>query len=98
MIDELVKTIRVNKKKNIKTSYTSFLINSGLGNCVSKMQEEFDELVEAINKDKNQVHEAADLIYHFLVTLEAANIKFEDVVNELEKRTKQSGLSEKNSR
>ena len=52
MIDELVKTIRVNKKKNIKTSYTSFLINSGLGNCVSKMQEEFDELVEAINKDK----------------------------------------------
>ena len=74
------------------------MINSGLGNCVSKMQEEFDELVEAINKDKNQVHEAADLIYHFLVTLEAANIKFEDVVSELKKRTKQSVLSEQDNR
>jgi phosphoribosyl-ATP pyrophosphohydrolase len=33
-----------------------------------------------------------------LVTLEAANIKFEDVLEELEKRKKQSGIEEKNNR
>jgi len=62
------------------------------------MEEEFAELIEAINENKNQVHEAADLIYHLLVTLEAANIKFEDVLDELKKRTNQSGLNEKKNR
>ena len=44
------------------------------------------------------MHEAADTIYHLLVTLEAANIRFEDVLNELENRKKQSGIEEKNNR
>ena len=44
------------------------------------------------------VHEAADTIYHLLVTLEAADIKFEDVLKELENRKKQSGIEEKNNR
>jgi phosphoribosyl-ATP pyrophosphohydrolase len=62
------------------------------------MQEEFDELKEALNNNSNIVHEAADTIYHFLVTLEVANIKFEDVLNELEKRKNLSGIEEKNNR
>ena len=98
MIKNLVEIIRNNKKKDIKKSYTSFLINNGLEGCVAKMEEEFAELIEAINENKNQVHEAADLIYHLLVTLEAANIKFEDVLDELKKRTNQSGLNEKKNR
>jgi len=44
------------------------------------------------------VHEAADTIFHLLVTLEAAEIKFEDVLKELENRKKQSGIEEKNKR
>jgi phosphoribosyl-ATP pyrophosphohydrolase len=44
------------------------------------------------------LHEAADTIYHILVVLEAADIKFEDVLKELEDRKKQSGIEEKNSR
>jgi phosphoribosyl-ATP pyrophosphohydrolase len=62
------------------------------------MQEEFDELKEALNENSNIVDEAADTIYHLLVTLEAANIKFEDVLKELKNRKKQSGIHEKNSR
>ena len=53
--------------------------------CIDKMEEEFGELKEALNDNSNIVHEAADTIYHLLVTLEAADIKFEDVLKELER-------------
>ena len=94
----LVKTIRDRKNKDKDKSYTSSLLSSGLHKCIDKMQEEFDELKDSLNKNSNIVHEAADTIYHLLVTLEAANIKFEDVLKELENRKKQSGIEEKNNR
>ena len=53
---------------------------------------------EALNNNSNIEHEAADTIYHLLATLEAANIKFEDVLSELEKRKNQSGIQEKRNR
>ena len=62
------------------------------------MEEEFSEFKEALNDNSNVVHEAADIIYHLLVTLEVADIKFEDVLKELENRKKQSGIEEKNNR
>ena len=62
------------------------------------MEEEFGELKEALNEKSNVVHEAADTIYHILVALEVAGIKFEDVLKELENRKKQSGIEEKNNR
>ena len=94
----LVKTIRNRKNKDSDKSYTSSLLSGGLTKCIDKMQEEFDELTEALNENSNIVHEAADTIYHLLVTLEVANIRFEDVLIELEKRKKQSGIEEKDSR
>jgi|TARA_B110000261_G_scaffold41315_1_gene48506 phosphoribosyl-ATP pyrophosphohydrolase len=97
-LENLVKTIRNRKNKDIDKSYTSSLLSSGLTKCVDKMREEFDELTEALSKNSNIVHEAADTIYHLLVTLEVANIKFEDVLIELENRKKQSGIEEKNNR
>ena len=62
------------------------------------MEEEFGEFKEALNDKSNIVHEAADTIFHLLVTLEVADIKFEDVLKELENRKKQSGIQEKNNR
>ena len=97
-LESLVKIIRDRKDKNEDKSYTSSLLSGGLVKCIDKLQEEFDELKEALNDNSNIVHEAADTIYHLLVTLEAANIKFEDVLKELENRKKQSGIKEKNSR
>ena len=94
----LVKTIRDRKNKNEDKSYTSSLLSGGLSKCIDKMEEEFGELKEALNNNSNIVHEAADTIYHLLVTLEAADVKFEDVLNELEIRKRQSGIEEKNNR
>ena len=98
MLEDLIKIIRERNKSNIDNSYTKQLISSGLPKCIDKLQEEFDEFKEALNGNSNIVHEAADTIYHLLVTLEAANIKFEDVLSELENRKKQSGIEEKNNR
>jgi phosphoribosyl-ATP pyrophosphohydrolase len=99
MFEDLIKTINQRRKSKIETSYTKQLISSGLEKCVDKLQEEFDELKEALKNDKTNVaHETADVIYHLLVSLEVANVKFEDVLVELEKRKKLSGIEEKNSR
>ena len=95
---DLVKTIRVRKNEDKDKSYTSLLLSGGLSKCIDKMEEEFCEFKEALNDKSNIAHEAADTIYHLLVTLEAANIKFEDVLKELENRKKQSGIEEKNKR
>ena len=94
----LVNTIRDRKKKDKDKSYTSSLLSGGLSKCIDKMEEEFVEFKEALNKKSNIVYEAADTIYHLLVTLEAADIRFEDVLKELENRKKQSGIQEKNNR
>ena len=99
MLENLIKIIRERKKSNINKSYTNQLLSGGLEKCINKMQEEFDELKDALKNDRtNGVHEAADVIYHLLVSLEAAEIKFEDVLKELERRKKQSGIVEKNTR
>ena len=99
MLHDLIKIIRERKKSNINKSYTKQLISSGLEKCIEKLQEEFDELKYALNNDKSNVtHETADVIYHLLVSLEVADIKFEDVLIELEKRKNESGIEEKNNR
>ena len=97
-IRNLVKTIKERKNSKPDKSYTSSLLSGGLDKCIYKLEEEFEELKEALNTKNNEVHEAADLLYHLLVALEAADVKFEDVLNELEKRKDQSGLEEKKNR
>ena len=95
---DLVKIIRDRKNRDEDKSYTSSLLAGGLSKCIDKMEEEFGELKEALNNKSNIVHETADTIYHLIVTLEASDIKFEDVLKELENRKKQSGIEEKNNR
>ena len=97
-LEALIKTIRDRRNRDSDKSYTSSLLSGGLSNCIDKMQEEFGELIEALRDNSNVVHEAADTIYHILVTLEAADIKFEDVLIELESRKKKSGIDEKKNR
>ena len=98
MIEDLLKTIRERKNSSPDKSYTSSLLSGGLSKCIDKLEEEFNELKDALNSKNNQVHESADLIYHLLVVLEAADVKFEDVLKELEKRKGQSGIEEKKDR
>tara|TARA_B110001454_G_scaffold66016_1_gene64203 strand:+ start:463 stop:768 length:306 start_codon:yes stop_codon:yes gene_type:complete len=97
-IKKLVETIRLKKKDDIKSSYTSFLLSKGNDHCLKKLKEEVFELEDAIKNKKNIIHESADVIYHLLVLLESVEINFDDVEVELEKRKGVSGFKEKESR
>ena len=86
-LEDLIKTIRDRKNSSREKSYTSKLLNDK-NLSVSKVKEEVAELIEAVEKNTNKIHESADVLYHLLVYLEANNIKIEDVMKELEKRKK----------
>ena len=91
-LEELVNIIRDRRNSNPEKSYTSKLLNNKKMN-VEKVNEEVKELIEAIQKNENQVHEAADVLYHLLVLLESSGVKIEDVMQELKKR--QNGIRQK---
>ena len=80
-------TIRDRKNYPLGTSYTNKLLNDK-NLTVAKVKEEIGELIEAVKKDTNKIHEAADVMYHLMVYLEGNNIKIEDVMSELKKRQK----------
>ena len=86
-LEELIKTIRERKNSSSDQSYTNKLLNDK-NLSVSKVKEEIGELIEAVEENSNKIHEAADVIYHLMVYLEANNIKIEDVMEELKKRQK----------
>ena len=87
ILEQLIKIIRDRKNSSSESSYTSKLLNDK-NLSVAKVKEEIGELIEAVEKDTNKIHEAADVIYHLMVYFEANNIKIEDVMSELKKRQK----------
>ena len=87
ILEQLMKTIRKRKSSSLDSSYTNKLLNDK-NLSVAKVKEEIGELIEAVEKDTNKIHEAADVMYHLMVYLEANNIKIEDVMSELDKRKK----------
>ena len=86
-LEQLIKTIRQRVNSSSDQSYTNKLLNDK-NLSVSKVKEEIGELIEAVEKNSNKIHEATDVIYHLMVYLEANNIKIEDVMEELKKRQK----------
>ena len=86
-LEELIAVIRQRKESSVKESYTYKLLKDKKLS-VEKIKEEIAELIEAIEKNTNKVHEAADVLYHLMVLLEANDIKIEDVMDELKKRKK----------
>ena len=86
-LEELINIIRERKSISFDNSYTNKLLNNR-EMCIGKINEEINELLEAIKKNSNKVHEAADVLYHLMVLLEANGIKIEDVMDELKKRQK----------
>ena len=85
-LEQLIKTIRERKNSSPDKSYTNKLLNDK-NLSVSKVKEEIGELIESVEKNSNKIHEAADVVYHLMVYLEANDIKIEDVMSELKKRT-----------
>jgi phosphoribosyl-ATP pyrophosphohydrolase len=84
-LENLIKLARERKNNPVKDSYTNKLLTDK-SLSKTKVLEEIDELIEAIEEDTNKIHEAADVFYHLLMYLEANEVKIEDVMSELEKR------------
>ena len=99
-IHDLASIIDARAASGGDASYTRKLLDKGREHCAKKLGEEAIETVlAAVEEDRARlIAEAADLIYHLLVVLEARGISLADVEAQLAERTRQSGLTEKASR
>ena len=86
-LEDLILLVRERKKSSPEQSYTKKLLKDKLLST-KKVEEEIRELVESVEDNSNKIHEAADVLYHLIVYLEANEIKIEDVMEELNKRKK----------
>tara|TARA_B100002051_G_scaffold22617_1_gene17632 strand:- start:36 stop:308 length:273 start_codon:yes stop_codon:yes gene_type:complete len=86
-LESLFNLARERKNNPVKGSYTNKLL-SDKSLCKDKVLEEINELIEAVEKDTNKIHEAADVFYHLIMYLEANEIKIENVIKELNNRKK----------
>ncbi len=100
VLRQLAATIRARGAERSETSYTNKLLEAGPETCARKFGEEAVETVIAGIAQSPQAlkSEAADLLYHLLVLLEARGVAFDDVLAELERRSGVSGLAEKAAR
>lgn len=90
-LNNLKELIRHRKSEgNTETSYTSRLFEEGINKIAQKVGEEAVELIiEAKDQDDERFkNEAADLLFHFLVLLEAKNVDLDEVIQVLEERHK----------
>ncbi|CUA88692.1 phosphoribosyl-ATP pyrophosphatase [Chelatococcus sambhunathii] len=99
-LDDLARIVAERAKASPDESYTARLVADGQGRAAKKFGEEAVEaVIAAVAGDKKQlIAEAADVLYHLMVVLHAGGVPLQDVMQELERRTAQSGLAEKASR
>ena len=100
VIEKLATTIAARAGASPDSSYTAKLLHAGIEKCAKKFGEEAFELaLAASSKDKaHTAQEAADVIYHLLVLLQACGVSLSEVEKILSAREAQSGLQEKASR
>ncbi|UXN65358.1 phosphoribosyl-ATP diphosphatase [Phyllobacterium sp. A18/5-2] len=81
-------------------SYTASLYAKGIGKASQKLGEEAVEtVIAAVSGDRQGVvSESADLLYHLIVVLGISGIKLEEILEELDRRTAQTGIEEKAAR
>ena len=82
-LERLFKLARDRKNNPVDGSYTNKLL-SDRSLSKDKVLEEINELIEAVEKNTNKIHEAADVFYHLAMYLEANNVKIEDIMEELD--------------
>jgi len=86
-LESLFKLARDRKNNPVTDSYTNKLLsNKSLSK--EKVLEEINELIDAVDKNTNKIHEAADVFYHLIMYLEANDVKIENVMKELNNRKK----------
>ena len=86
-LENLFKLARERKNNPVVGSYTNQLLDDK-SLSKEKVLEEINELIEAVEKKTNKIHEAADVFYHLIMYLEANDVKIEEVMQELKNRRK----------
>ncbi|MBT9372772.1 phosphoribosyl-ATP diphosphatase [Rhizobium sp. CSW-27] len=99
-LSDLEAIVAERAKADPSQSWTAKLVAAGQDKAAKKLGEEAVETVIAALRDdrQNLTAEAADLLYHLMVVLKIAGVPLQDVLQELQRRTVQSGLQEKASR
>jgi phosphoribosyl-ATP pyrophosphohydrolase len=99
-LNDLAARVKERAQASPDVSYTRQLIDRGVAHCAKKLGEEaIETAIAAIAEDRERViAEAADLLYHLLVVLEARGITLAEVEAALTERTRKSGLAEKAAR
>ncbi|HEX6847580.1 MAG TPA: bifunctional phosphoribosyl-AMP cyclohydrolase/phosphoribosyl-ATP diphosphatase HisIE [Chitinophagaceae bacterium] len=89
-LEKLENIIADRKNNPSASSYTSSLFTKGINKIAQKVGEEAVELVIESKDDNKEklLGEAADLLYHYLVLLQAKNYNLQDVINVLAQRHK----------
>jgi phosphoribosyl-ATP pyrophosphohydrolase len=100
ILGELAAAIASRMGASPDESYTAKLLSQGVEKCAKKLGEEAVEtaLASVLGDRKHIAAEAADLLYHLLVLLEATDVKLADVMAELARRQGTSGIAEKAAR
>ena len=99
-LHDLAARVKERAAASADVSYTRKLLDKGVAHCAKKLGEEAVETaLAAVGEGRDRViSEAADLMYHLLVVLEARSIDITEVEAALAKRTGMSGIEEKASR
>lgn len=89
-VAQLESTIEDRKSADAGKSYVKSLLESGINKVAQKVGEEAVEVVIEAKDDNEELflNESADLLFHYLVLLQAKGYKLEDVVNVLKGRAK----------
>lgn len=99
-LQRLEATIAARRGADPESSYVARLNARGVPKIAQKLGEEAVEAVIAAMKDDRRelVGEAADVLFHLLVLLDARGVPLADVLAELDRREGVSGIAEKASR
>ena len=99
-LENLAEIVARRSRADAESSYTRALLDKGIARCAKKFGEEATEAVIAAvaEDDEALTAEAADVLYHLLVVLQARKVPLAAVMAELERRTAQSGHAEKAAR
>ena len=89
-LETLEKIIADRKNNPTETSYTTSLFAKGINKIAQKVGEEAVELVIESKDDNTDLFlgEAADLLFHYLILLQAKNLSLNDVIGLLKTRHK----------
>jgi len=99
-LPDLEQRVKERAAASAEVSYTRKLLDRGVAHCAKKLGEEaIETALAAVGEERERlIAEAADLVYHLVVVLQARGVALAEVEAALAARTGQSGLEEKASR